>query len=1286
MRKLLLLTLLLAMQSAVKGQAGFELLYWFNDELEQKSKMVIQNGEFLLDVQHLNVGIHNLHLQLKDSCGIVSSPITKSFYKTVLQDKEMKFNYWFDGNDTELKTETITGDIWKSNIDVKNLNVGLHTFYVQATDYCGINSPTIVKDFYKTIHDFQDTKYTCWFDEDYTTAQTGTYNGDIIWLDVSKLQDGFHTLYIQTEQYSLSKAIAHSFIKVPQTEAIGALTCLIFIDDKLYLKEKIEPQAGILNLDIDVTALSQGTHTLQAYVVTPTGAATKISNHFFIRSTTNNEMANLKCFYNIDGDDNYIQAGSYSNGTYHFDLDVALLNDGIHQLNYMLVGSNGVSTEARSSFFVKTPVGGNGIMQYEYWLNDNDSVKTVKKLEERTDPLKLITLLPVESVPIRSSQFHFEVTDGKPMIYAKNTLNMRFYDISARQTNLSREYIDYNVSQEVTDIEMLNPQQEFACPEENNIKWFKFEAEYGDSISLKSSTPVSIEIFNSSGKSLFTTFGSNSVIENGCVLLENGTFYVAIHDVTGCAKELLLESKIIDKFTVFEYAPQAISSIGTTIVYLKGNGLNYVKDFKLYNGNLVLTPDTIVSNRTDLLARFKMPNNVILGKYDMKIRFTDETDSKDIVFSSAIKIEEADRGEVTVDIVTEKRVAEPYPIKVTLKNNGNVGYYAVPVNIALAGADKIDEFEFVNFDLLLSEDTYDSRNFFTYTNNLLDKGVKGLFIPLLLPYIGPHEEQTLVIGVKTKVPHAKFDCYAWAGEPWYDPTMNYESGGDLRTSQCIESNIPDIYDGLDALDAINDLAGRANLPNLAVSPANVVKPFIGAGEAIGGIIQGLTRQRDDAVLEAYGLDPNDPANDVYRFKYRYCARSPQDIWNDANPFYAPSRNPYAKSSAVKKRTLEDYASSSCPNPLPHPVNVYIPGDPNEITGYVAESGSLYMTPDILSVGYDIEFENDPKIANSSAHVIIIENRLDSTKFNLKSFAPKEINLSGRKIELDGTQSFVKTIDLRPEIDALAELSCKYDVQNGIAKWIFRSLDPMTLEITDDIMQGILPVNYDGKSGIGNVTYDVDLLHSFPDGTEISNSASIIFDNNEPILTPVWTNIIDNVKPVSAIKSIEEVSDSTILVNWEGSDEGSGIYRYQLYVQAGENEEWKPLLGDTLRTSCKLRYSRDVNFGFCVLATDSAGNVEAKEMKREFEFSRSFIPGDADKSGNVDILDINATLNHILGNETTGCDMLQMDSNSDGEINLLDINTTLDIILNGNATGSNYRRRTNVIRIMNRPTL
>ena len=43
------------------------------------------------------------------------------------------------------------------------------------------------------------------------------------------------------------------------------------------------------------------------------------------------------------------------------------------------------------------------------------------------------------------------------------------------------------------------------------------------------------------------------------------------------------------------------------------------------------------------------------------------------------------------------------------------------------------------------------------------------------------------------------------------------------------------------------------------------------------------------------------------------------------------------------------------------------------------------------------------------------------------------------------------------------------MQTGVARWTFTSLDPMTMEPTDDIMQGVLPVNYDGSSGIGNVT-------------------------------------------------------------------------------------------------------------------------------------------------------------------------------------------------------------------------
>lgn len=1333
MRKLLLLTLLLAMQSAVKGQAGFELLYWFNDEPEQKSETVIQNGEFLLDVQHLNVGIHNLHLQLKDSCGTVSSPITKSFYKTALQDKEMKFNYWFDGNDTELKTETVTGNIWKSNIDVKNLNVGLHTFYVQATDYCGTNSPTIVRDFYKTIHGFQDTKYTCWFDEDYTTAQTGTYNGDVIWLDVSELQDGFHTLYIQTEQYAVSKAIAHSFIKVPQTESIGALTCLIFIDDKLYLKENIEPQAGILNLDIDVESLSQGVHTLQTLVVTPTGAATKISNHFFIRSTTDNEMANLKCFYNVDGYDNYIQAGTYSNGTYHFDVDVSSLDDGIHQLNYMLVGDNGVSSEARTSFFVKTPVGGNGIMQYEYWLNDNDRAKIVKRLQERNDPLKLITLLPVESVPIRSSQFHFEVKGNKPMIYAKNTLNMRFFDVSPRFTDFSREYIDYNVSQEVKDITSIARDEKsktFAAPGENEIKWFSFEAQEGDSLAFSSSQATSLQLFSPSGKEIFTTKGAESTQIRGCHTWENGIHYIAAHDVTGSNQEMTLNILHMDKYDVVYQDVRVVGDAGASTVTYRGNGLKALCEVRFINAQ----NDTIVAEyieRTSdaevgIIADFNMATQ---GDYDAMFIFSGDEYK---IVKNSVTVEEA----TEINLETEVKFATSFlrgtanTYNISITNTGNMTAYYVPLEIKLItgsidnitdikfgdelkSINHIDNFEFIDFcddeekqEVLDIINSVSEISQFTVLRDSISKKDYGL--ANFLVSIPPRRTKRFSVTINSS---ETIELYAYTSRYWFPV-----SGKNILQKSSSRINRETMCCYKDRIQCIADIAGY--VPRL---PGGCVIDFAMTGlntaydvwcsegnnvsERWNNYLENnkssLTRT---LIQNAVSCVIGHFSNQLKKLKEdRDLARklgSQSEVDRITSEIMACRKAETSAIRAIYEGVSAIITGSDCykaftekkPNCPPNPgggggkSTPVAPCEPNDIVGFTAESGSKYIPSNFENTHYTIRSENDPVFATAAAHTVIVTDTLDGSKLDLTTFAARSVKIGDKVMELNGEKSFVKTLDLRTEIDVIAEVTLDFDEQTGVTVWTIRSLDPMTMEPTTDPMQGVLPVN-NGGNGEAEFSFDIKLKQGLADGEKIDNIANIIFDSEEPIYTPVWTNIIDDTKPVSAITGIEEVSDSTILVNWEGSDEGSGIYRYQLYVQAGEDAEWKPMLKDTLKTSSKLLYKRDIDFGFCIIATDSAGNVEAKEMTREFEFKRSHIAGDADRNGSVDILDINATLNHILGNESTGCDMMQMDSNSDGKIDLLDINTTLDIILNnGSVSFTNKRRKTNIISIINQPVL
>ena len=58
---------------------------------------------------------------------------------------------------------------------------------------------------------------------------------------------------------------------------------------------------------------------------------------------------------------------------------------------------------------------------------------------------------------------------------------------------------------------------------------------------------------------------------------------------------------------------------------------------------------------------------------------------------------------------------------------------------------------------------------------------------------------------------------------------------------------------------------------------------------------------------------------------------------------------------------------------------------------------------------------------------------------------------------------------------------------------------------------------------------------------------------------------------------------------------------------------------------------------------------------------SFIPGDVNDDGEVNIADINAVIDIILGGMADDATRLRADVNEDGEINIADINAIIDII-------------------------
>jgi len=270
-----------------------------------------------------------------------------------------------------------------------------------------------------------------------------------------------------------------------------------------------------------------------------------------------------------------------------------------------------------------------------------------------------------------------------------------------------------------------------------------------------------------------------------------------------------------------------------------------------------------------------------------------------------------------------------------------------------------------------------------------------------------------------------------------------------------------------------------------------------------------------------------------------------------------------------------------------------------------------------------------------------------------------VRIGEKTAELTGEQNFVTTVDMRPGINAIAQVEGTYDEKKGIARWHISSLDPMTMEPTKYVMDGVLPVNTDGR-GLGEVMYDISLKPGLAHGTEIRNRAGIVFDTNDVIMTPTWTNAIDRVKPVSRITKVEQVDGGpTASVSIEASDEGSGPWRYNVYVQYGSGAWFLAAENVPADTTATVKVYEDMAHHFYCVATDMAGNVEEKEPAAEASLvvGDVIIKGDMNGDGRVTAADIWALMG-IIARGGTAADYPRADMNGDGRIDVADVNSVV----------------------------
>jgi len=1077
-----------------------------------------------------------------------------------------------------------------------------------------------------------------WIDDDMGSMQTtNILNGQHL-VDVSSLLDGLHTIHFQIIDSEDKVATPYSsiFLKIgtmAEAEEVTVNKLVYWFDDE-ETTTTTDMLSGIMTLD--ASGLLDGLHTIHYMVVCSDGSITSAYSSIFLKMNIEIQSTTAQSLRYWFDDESDVKTTSVSGGTQS--IDVSNLLSGLHTLHYQLVDNSGQVTSPVSGVFIKNfdmvlADGGNRITKYQYWQNTNSTAMQTVELASADNPYKLIALLPMQKEPIRSSSFHFEVTDGVPMVYAKNELHVRFHDAIGYFVDDSRDFIDYSVKQEVKDIEWLESgiRSTTEKPAANIIKWYCVEAERGDSLQFKLDRAATVQLFAPSGKEVLSVSGSESVKWSGLHAAESGTFYVALHDVTATqGNTISIDYNHIDKYAVLEIDIDEIGLAPSIVpMTIHGNGFD-----RLRRVCLSLEGDTIQSDCQDVLdkattiAMFTLLGGEKLGAYDLTLEFDDEEEGTvSLRIPKRIHLAKPVWGEVVVDVTTARTLATPYPVHIKVRNTGNVARLYTPLTIAFDHSEVVNSVNFENFFVAMGQTAQsEDYNPVVQTDNFAGRGTRAEAAYLFIQTLAPGETKDLTMSLNAPS-HAKLNVYAQPGksandkESLPDKTQGSEgqgsegqegSGGTAEpeggghgadTRDC--TTTPSLWEYLaehtdfEPSDDLLDNLGDLDLPGLAgrmvermQQARDIVNNAVGIGRVIANIVNGVRLNHYMAVADAAGVD--DEMRETLRNSVQL--ELPSDILNDAGHPIMGGLSAYWEWQQMRSEC------SDTP-PTPHPVEILNAGDPNDIFGYTSESGSKYMKEGTTGVYYTIEFENDPKIATAAAHTIVVRDTLDTQRFDLSTFAATSIKLGNKDaVQLGGVKSIDRmTIDLRPENYVIAQVSLSLDERKGIATWTIESLDPMTMEPTEDAMQGVLPVNSNGN-GQGELSFDISLKPGMAEGDLVSNRAAIVFDREGVIMTPTWTNTVDATLPESRIADVAMATDSTVCVRIAATDELSKPWRYDLYIQEDTDGAWKHGAANVpVDSIAQIAVKEGVSYGFYVVVTDSAGNVEQKAAAREFTF-------------------------------------------------------------------------------------
>ena len=322
----------------------------------------------------------------------------------------------------------------------------------------------------------------------------------------------------------------------------GNNTCYYWFDEET--ERRLLTNFGSGNILVDVSHLSDGLHSFNVMLKNNDFVSVPVTRAFIkMPAPTINDSTTLKFW--IDGAEYTQQKVAYGNEVVDFELDVDSLSTGMHFLQVQAVTNSGSASNIASGYFMRMPCkNSDGVIAYRYWVNDNNTDLAFTAVENPIVPYEFIGDLDVEPQALRCANFHFEVNDDKPMLYAVNDLTVQFFSVGGHLINANKEFIEGVASDTLTAEEWTVVRRDTVIkantPKDETIYWYTMNLEEGDTVGVKTNYSSTLQVYSHSGKKVFESKTDLSLVMRQFIAEKDETYYLALHTVNTTKSQVTL--------------------------------------------------------------------------------------------------------------------------------------------------------------------------------------------------------------------------------------------------------------------------------------------------------------------------------------------------------------------------------------------------------------------------------------------------------------------------------------------------------------------------------------------------------------------------------------------------------------------------------------------------------------------------------------------------------------------------------------------------------------------------